>query len=318
MKRIKHLLVLGIIAMTGLLSACSAPEKPLRVALLEWPPYELAFWAREQGWIKPELARLLEYKTPAEVTRAFASGAVDIIAVTTDFALTLSDQFPEARIFIVIDASNGGDVVLSKAPVAGKQDLVGKTLAVEAGPLGTYMLTRFRDHYQLDKDDLKVEYVDLPAQVENWRDTDVDLTITYEPYRSRMLALGATEIFTSRQIPNEIVDVFLVRENLIKEREKDLKAFANAWFRAVDDLKQGKEELFTFIGERESMSADDIKYVLNNDISVPDYKQNLQLLKGEDQSFFNGLKRNESIMLKEGMITSNINHKALVTAELIE
>lgn len=318
MIKVKHLMVMGLIALGILLSSCSSPDKPLRVALLEWPPYELAFWAREQGWIKPEQARLLEYKTPAEVTRAFASGAVDIIAVTTDFALSLADKFPDTRLFIIIDSSNGGDVVLSRAPVTGKQDLIGKSIAVEAGPLGTYMLTRFRDYYQLDKNDLDVNYVDLPAQIDNWRNTDVDLTITYDPYRSRILDMGAHEIFSSRQIPNEIVDVFLVREALIKERKEDLQAFTQAWFRAVDDFKQGKEALFSFIGERESIPPEVIKTILTQDVHIPDKNENLKLLTGKDKSFFEGLKRNERIMLAEDMIKPGNNHEQLVTAELIK
>lgn len=298
-------------------SACSESKPPLRVALLEWPPYELAFWAREQGWLNPEQIKLLEYKTPAEVARAFASGSVDIIAVTTDFALSLAHQYPDTRIFLVIDASNGGDVVLSRAPVNDPADLKGKRIAVEAGPLGSYMLTRFRDHFGLDKADLSIDYVDIPAQVDHWRNTDVDLLITYEPNRSRVLDLGATEVFSSRQIPNEIVDVFLVRQATLDHRQEALQHMVEAWFKAVADLKAAKPALFEFIGQRESIPATVVKEALLEQILVPDRTKNMRLLSGQDPSFLDGLERNENSMRSAGIIGGAVDRQSLVTHKLL-
>ncbi len=300
-----------------LLSACSKPDPPLRVALLEWPPYELAFWASAQGWYNKEQIQLLEYKTPAEVTRAFATGSVDVIAVTTDFALTLAEQYPETRIVLIIDASNGGDVVLSRTPVKDKDDLLGKTLAVEAGPLGFYMLARFRDHYELSRTDLKIEYIDIPAQVDHWQNSDIDLVITYEPNRSRLIDLGAVEIFTSREIPNEIVDVFVVKDSLITSRHADLKHFVDGWFKAVEDLKAQPPELFKFIAEREDLPPEVVREIFQDHLVVPDRQENLRLLSASDSSFSNGLQRNERVMTEEGIISGKIDRKALFTDHLL-
>ena len=302
-----------------LLSECGQSTPPLRVALLEWPPYELAFWAEHNGWLDKEKVQLLEYKTPAEVTRSFASGAVDIIAVTTDFALALAAQHPETRIVIVIDASNGGDVVLSRQALDPAQSLKGKTIAVEAGPLGNYMLARFLERFSLMPSDITIEYVDIPQQVDYWMNTDVDLLITYEPNKTRLLNEGAQVIFSSKDIPNEIVDVFLVRESLIKNRKSDLMHFTHAWFKAVDDLLSNKPELFSFIGERESIPADDIRAIFT-EIYMPDVKANQALLSGQISEFIQGLKLNEQVMRDSNMLPSkvSINKDKIVSSLLVD
>lgn len=302
-----------------LISACSPSEPPLRVALLEWPPYELAFWAQDQGWLDKERVELLEYKTPAEVSRAFASGSVDIIAVTTDFALALAAQQPDTRIFVVIDSSNGGDVILSRQPVASASALRGKTLAVEAGPLGNFMLSRFLDRYGLSRSDLNIEYVDIPQHVEHWKISDVDLIITYEPSKTRILKEGAQVVFSSKEIPNEIVDVFIARESVIKNRKSDLDHFTHVWFKAVDDLHGNKPEVFSFIGERESIPADEIKAAFM-EIRVPSLDENLMLLSGKDPALFRGVELNEKVMRLSSMLPSGatINKDKLITPEIVE
>lgn len=301
------------------LSACGQSTPPLRVALLEWPPYELAFWAEHNGWLDKEKIELLEYKTPAEVTRSFASGAVDIIAVTTDFALALAAQHPDTRIVLVIDASNGGDVVLSRQALDPSQNLKGKTIAVEAGPLGNYMLSRFLNRFGLKRSDMNIEYVDIPQQVDYWKNNDVELLITYEPNKTRLMNEDAQVIFSSKDIPNEIVDVFLVRESLLQDRKSDLMHFTHAWFKALDDLLSNKPEVLSFIGDRESIPVDDIRAMFT-EIYLPDVKANQALLGGQIPDFIQGLVLNEQVMRESNMLSSrvSINKEKLVSPVLLE
>ncbi len=300
-----------------LLAGCQQEKPPLRVALLEWPPYELAFWAEQNGWMGEKHIQLLEYKTPAEVTRAYASGAVDVIAVTSDFALTLAEQFPDTRIFLVIDASNGGDAVLSRTPVANNQQLVGKTIAVESGPLGSYMLNRFMDRHQLEPGDLTINYVDIPGQLIAWQQQKMDLLITYEPSRSKLIEEGAVEIFTSRDIPNEIIDVFLIRERVMVVQKKSLSIFVNGWFKAVADLDQSDANLFHFIGEREGLPAGRVETIFK-DIAVPGINRNREFLAGVNNGFNKGLEQHETIMLKDGLMQNKINKQSLLTLDVMD
>lgn len=302
-----------------LITACAPNEQPLRVAMVEWPPYELSFWARHQGWLDHEKVELLEYKTPSEVARAFASEAIDIAALTTDFALSLSAQHPDTRIFLVIDASNGGDAVLSRQSNPTSESLRGKTIALEAGPLGNYMLSRFLNRFELERSDLTIEYVDIPQQVDHWQSSDVDLLITYEPSKTRLIEESAQVVFTSKDIPNEVVDVFLVRESVLKSRKDDLAHFSGAWFKAVNDLHEGKSELLEFIGVRESIPVSAIKAAFE-DLHVPDLAENQRLLSGQDPALIKGAMLNEQVMRLSNMLSSSasVDMKSIVTASIVK
>ncbi|MBU2862288.1 ABC transporter substrate-binding protein [Reinekea forsetii] len=295
-----------------LISGCKPKSEPLRVALLEWPPYELAFWARENNWFNEEQAVLLEYKTPAEVTRAFATGAVDIIAVTSDFALTLMEQHPDTRIFLVIDASNGGDTVLAREPLTKNDDFTNRRIAVESSPLGSYMLARFMDKFSIQDGVLDIQYVDIPGQVEAWNKSNVDLLITYEPIRSILKSQGAFEVFTSKDIPNEILDVFLIRESTITDQSKNLTAFIEGWFRAVSDLKEGKPEVYEFIGKRERIPSTVVSEIFE-DIYVSSYIDNISLLSGKNISLLQSLNQHEKIMIDKKLMGVNVDKIKLIT-----
>ncbi len=303
-----------LLLVISLLNGCEQKKEPLRVALLEWPPYELAFWAYENNWFTNENAVLLEYKTPAEVTRAFTTGAVDIVAVTSDFALTLMEQNPDTRIFIVIDASNGGDTVLSKSPMDRQSNFKGKTIGVESGPLGSFMLARFMDKFAIERAELTIKYVDIPGQEEMWDQDQLDLLITYDPIRSKLKAKGAHEIFTSKEIPNEIIDVFLIRETKLESQKENLKAFITGWFKAVSDLHENKSSLFSFIGQRENLPAGTVQSIFK-EVYVPGYAENMAQLSGKNIEFLSGLELHEKIMIEKKLMKRSVDKSKLVTNE---
>ncbi len=313
--KLKHYLILSLFVFITLLSACQPRQEPLRIALLEWPPYELAFWARANNWFTSDQVVLLEYKTPAEVARAFATGAVDIIAVTSDFALTLLEEYPDTRIIVVIDASNGGDTVLSKLPLQKGDNFNGKRIGVESGPLGSYMLSRFMEKFDIQETELTIKYVDIPGQLSMWQAEEVDLLITYDPIRSKLKSQGAYEIFSTKEIPNEIIDVFLIREQQIDTHKEHLKAFINGWFKAVEDLNSKNPALYEFIGKRENIPSEVIREVFN-DISVPSFSENLSQLS-DKKSFITNLKQHEKIMLNKKLMTKTVNKQALITTKAL-
>ena len=296
----------------ALLSGCQKQQAPLRVALLEWPPYELAFWARENNYFSSEQVTLLEYKTPAVVSRAFATGAVDIIAVTSDFALALMEDIPETRLFIVIDASNGGDTVLSKQPMKKGDSFKGKRIGFESGPLASYMLARFKEKFSINDDELKSKFVDIPGQIDMWEADEIDLLITYDPIRNKLKSQGAYEIFSSREIPNEIIDVFVIRAEAIETQKENLKAFVGAWFKAVDELHAQSPELIEFIGARENLSPSMVRDMFK-DIYVPSYSENVAYLSGNDEAFIGGFKQHEQIMLEQKMMKNVVDKHTLIT-----
>lgn len=217
----------------ALLAACTPPEPPLRIGLLEWPPYEILRLAEQLGYFPDDAVEIVEFRSPAEAVRAYVAGGVDVIALSLDVVIEFSGRDDDHRVFIVIDESSGGDAVISRVPFDDLADLRGRRIGMQAGLLAAHVLTRLLEEAGLTVDDIEVAYHDIADHAEAFDRGDVDVIITYEPIRSRLLAAGGHQVFSSAQMPGEILDVFVVRQSLIDQRPDLVRGFARGWFRAV-------------------------------------------------------------------------------------
>ena len=202
--------------------------------------------------------------------------------------------------------------MLAKQPLKKGDSFKGKRIGAESGPLSSYLLARFMDKFDIDEAQLEIKYVDIPGQASMWDSDEIDLLITYDPIRSQLKAKGAFEIFTSKEIPNEIIDVFLIREEKLESQKDNLKAFVSGWFKAVKDLNSGNPRVFEFIGMREKLSADVVREIFT-EISVPGYSENLIQLSGENKEFMAGFDQHEKIMLDKKLMATAVDKKALIT-----
>ena len=132
------LLVLGM-----LVAACTPEPAPvLRVGTNVWPGYEPLYLARELGYFEAGPVSLEEYASATDVIRAFRNHAIEAAAVTLDEALLLVDSGQRPRVVLVMDVSNGADVILGQAGMQQLVDLKDRRIGVEHGALGAYVLSR--------------------------------------------------------------------------------------------------------------------------------------------------------------------------------
>ncbi len=217
-----------------LLVACTPPEPPLRVGLLEWPPYAIAWLAVDDPALDEHGVEFVEFQSPAEARRAYLVGGIDIVALTFDYLVELSDRSDDHRALIVIDESLGGDAAISRQPVEELGDIRGLRVGIEASELGAFFASRLLDEAGLAPRDIVPVFVDFPDQLAAWDAGDVDVLLTWEPTRTELLERGGHEIFSSADIPGEIIDVFIARKDLLERRPQHVRAFAAAWFRALE------------------------------------------------------------------------------------
>lgn len=268
------LLLLAALLLTG---GCECSEgadpKPLRVGLLAWPPYELAVLARERGYFGPTDVRLVDYRSPAEVARAFRHGSVDAVALTTHYLVQLEAEYPGNVAVFVTNISHGGDSVVARK--AGS--LAGKRIGLEASPLGPYVLDRALKAQRLSRADVTLVPTDVPYLEDAYLDGEVDAAVVYEPLRSRLLAAGAVEVFDSSQVPDEIADVLIVRRETLSEKRDQLEALVDGWLRAREDFLSHPEESAALLAPREHLRPEEFVTAMRGAI-LPDRVRNRQLL----------------------------------------
>jgi len=101
--------------------------------------------------------------------------------------------------------------------------------------------------------------------------------VTYEPFLGRLVAGGGRVLFSSRQIPGEIVDVLAARPEVLRDRREDLRRLARAWFRALADYQADPAGAAAIMAAHENAGADEFLHALEGS-HVPDRRENLRLL----------------------------------------
>lgn len=298
------------------LAGCAPPDPPLRVGLLEWPPYEILRLARLSGDLPAERFELVQFWSPAEASRAYANGGIDIVALPLDYEIRLAEGRNDHRAFIIIDESTGGDAIISRRPLDSLASIAGSTIGLESSELGIHMLSRLLDHAGLTAADVDLVFHDYPDQVDAWRNGSIDLMITYEPNRSRLLQLGGQVIFSSADIPGEVIDVFIARQSQIEARNADFRRFSHTWFSAVREWEHDSQSAASQLAPRLGMTSDAFVDAMSR-VRLITLDENRRRLAGKDRVFLESIRRFAATVERNGGTAAPGDVAALFTGDAL-
>lgn len=307
------LLVLSL----GLIRCGDMPPPPLSIGTNVWPGYEPMYLARDMGWFSPHDGRMVEFEDSPEVMRALRFGAIDAAALTLDEALRLKAEGVPLRIVLVMDQSNGADVLLARPGIKTLADLKGKRIGVEIGAVGSYMLRRALDKAGLSEQSVRIVSMDVNADEAAYRDGRIDAVVTFEPERTRLIAAGAHVLFDSSEIPGEIVDVLVVRPEAASRRHRGQWAhIMGAWFHALAYLHEHPQDAARHMALRLKLSPQEVLAACGR-LRFPDMDENLRLMQGAPAPLSTVASRTSALMLDRGLIAHQPDLEGLVDPRLL-
>lgn len=228
----------NILAYAAILSSAMAAEKPsFTVAWSVYAGYDpypymgssgiLRKWADKYG----VSIRLRRFDYAASVD-AFVSKNVDACAMTNMEALDMpAAAGVDTTVTNIIDFSNGNDVVMTRKGLALK-DLGGKKVLLIDKTVSQYLLERALALNGLESLSHRLKLInttDLDIAGAFLSDNSVDAVATWKPMALQIAAApGVKTVFSSAQIPGEIVDVMAVRTEVLHRPDGSGERFANA------------------------------------------------------------------------------------------
>ncbi len=277
-----------LLALIVLLVSCVPKEKndPVKIGINPWPGYEFLYLAEQKGFFDQVgiNVSLVQLSSLSDVQRAYIAGRVDGMASTLIEAVQatqLSDR--PVKIILVPDYSNGGDVVIAKTPVGTMQDLKGKNVGVELGSLGIYFLHRALSKSGLALNDVTMANVEQIDSKEAFSQGKIDAFVSYPPISIELMKQeGMSKIFSSAEIPFEIIDSVSVDAAKIKEMPDFAEKFVQAWQLALDYYEQYPDESAHIMAEREGISAEEFKEALL-DLSILDRKKQKEIFASPEK-----------------------------------
>lgn len=308
--------LLGIAAI--LLVACSEPPPlPLNVGINPWIGYDPLVLARERRFIDRNHIRILELSSSTETLRTLRNGLLDAAAMTLDEALRLADEGAAVRIVAVLDVSNGGDAVVARAPISTPSQLKGKRIGVEDSAGGALVLARMMQAGRLNENDLLLLRLEASQHEGALRGGWVDAIVTYDPIKSRLEAEGFRVVFDSRQMPDEIVDVLVVRTDVLEQRFDDVVELVVGWERALSALRHAPADAAELFAPGVRLAPQQYLAALQNHRFSP-LAESAALLAGEPPLLATRHAGLAPLLMQLELLREPPNWGALVTDRVVE
>jgi len=252
-----HKLLITLIAVFPIALPLGAAGNPPSFTLgwsvyVGWDPYQymaksglLKKWADKYG-VSIKVQRF-DYAPSLD---AFVAKNIDACAMTNMEALDMpAAAGVDTTAIIVGDYSNGNDAVLVRHNLTLAQ-IPGKRVLLVEKTVSQYLFERAMTTNGLSNDIKRVKFVntsDSDIAGAFLSDSNQDVAVSWKPLVSQMLrGKGITKIFDSSKIPGEILDLMVVRTEVLNRPDgsgqRFAKAVAGAWYELTAQMsKPGPE-----------------------------------------------------------------------------
>jgi len=237
------------------------------------------YLARELGLYDGQPVHLVELPSSTQVMHQLRSGNLETACLTLDEAIGEMARGLNLQVVLVMDFSDGADVLLARPPIETLAQLRGKRIGVEHTAVGAILLDGALREAGLSPADVQLVYLPVDEHEAAWRKDRVDALVTFEPVSSRLLNQGARKLFDSSRIPGRIVDVLVATEAATAHHAEGLRALLDGYFRARVTMREEPERAWRLMAPRLGVAPQSVP-ALFDDIVLPDRAANRRLLSG--------------------------------------
>jgi len=304
------LVALGVLALA--VSGCMREtEPPLRIGTNVWIGNEPLYLARDLGYLQRDAVQLVEYPSASEVSRAFRNQAIDGMVISLDELFVLAVDGLQPKVVLIVDVSHGADVVVGRSGMRAMKDLTGKRVAVESGALGAFVLSRALTLNGMQASDVNMVHLESNEHPAAYKEGQVDGAVTFDPYRTQLLAAGANTLFDSSQIPGEIVDLLAVRASVLEKNPRAVQDLLTGWFKALDYLEREPKDAAARMAVREQITGEQFLRALGG-LRFPSRADNLKMLAGPPPSLVISGRQLMTLMVDAKLLRSTLEIEGLL------
>lgn len=309
MRVLSHITLMAVLL--AALGCSSKDAPPLKIGSNIWPGYELYFLARSLGDLDSKIVRLVEFSNATDVSHQLVNGNLQGALLTLDEAIRLQQSGLNLKVVQIVDFSRGGDVVMAQKALGEREELVGKTIAVEGSAVGALMLSSFAKHVDVPIEYLNAQYISVDESEKAFH-SGVDFIITFEPFRTKLVNLGAEQVFDSRSIPNLIVDVLVIREDaLSKQSISQIKHAISSFFKAKDYMHSYPKEAAKVLAKRLKITPEEVSSAYDG-IGLASLKENYEFLMIQPPTILKTVNEINKILVESKLITEPIDPVSLM------
>jgi len=228
-----------------------------------WMPWDYAArngivqkWADKYG-IKIDVVQINDY---VESINQYTAGQFDACVMTNMDALTIpAAGGVDSTALIVGDFSNGNDGIVLKGAGKTLPDIKGQKVNLVELSVSHYLLARALQQAGLSEKDVKVVNTSDADMVAAFETPQVTAVVTWNPLLAEIAAKpDTTQVFDSKNISGEILDLLVVNTEVLQANPKLGKALAGAWYETMALMSSGNEAATTALTDMAAASGTDL------------------------------------------------------------
>lgn len=237
----------------------STTGKPITMGYSSWAGWWPWAIAEEEGLFEANGANvdLIWFDGYLESMQALASGQLDANCQTLNDTISFAADAVNGMVAVLVnDNSAGNDKVVVAEEVGGVADLKGKSVALEEGVVGDFLLTLALEDAGLSREDVDIKNLETGAAASAFAAGQVDAFAGWVPFWETALSReGSKELSSSKDYPGAIPDLLVVSQQLIDEQPDQVQALVNTWFDVLAFMEENPDRAEEIMAKRASISA---------------------------------------------------------------
>ncbi|MEM6840307.1 MAG: ABC transporter substrate-binding protein [Cyanobacteria bacterium P01_C01_bin.120] len=252
-------------------TAEDAPAAEETVAILNEKPIVMGYssWAGWWPWAIAEQEGLFEqngvqveliwFDGYLESMQALASGQLDANCQTLNDTISFAGEAVNGEVAVVVnDNSAGNDKVIVAPEIETVDDLAGKSVTLEEGVVGDFLLTLALEDAGLSREDVTIQNLETGAAAAAFAAGQSDGFAGWVPFWETALEReGSKELISSADFPGAIPDLLVVTQTLIDNEPAVVQALVNTWFDILAFIDDNQESAYEIMADRAGVSAED-------------------------------------------------------------
>lgn len=241
-----------IIACTLLINSANASEKKASFTIAwsiyaGWMPWGYAGdkgivdkWAKKYG-IQIKIVQVNDYVSSID---QYTKTKFDGCVMTNMDALTMpAAAGTDSTALILGDYSNGNDAVILKNSI-DFTDLKGRSVNLVEFSVSHYLLLRALEKHKMSQRDIKIVNTSDAEIVGVLKKPAINAAVLWNPQLSFVTgnSPNVRQVFSSKEIPGEIIDMMIVNTDVLKANPDLGKALVGAWFETLQLMSQNNAE----------------------------------------------------------------------------
>jgi NitT/TauT family transport system substrate-binding protein len=267
----------ALFVLAGIYGTTLETSTSLRVGTNLWIGYQPLRIAQTSGEL-PDGISILEGRSTSSIMEALKIGTVDAATLTLDEAVRVASNGVPITVMLVLDISDGADIVIARSESIANAGPRGKRIGVEAGAVGALVLFRWLTLSGLQVSDVTIVDIAPPDHPRAFTELDVDFLVTYEPIASKSLPSTAVLMFDSSQIPGDVVDVLVVRRDRLRAQLTNVRKLKNSWFFGIGEIANRTPRALSQLSRHQDLAFDDIELILRK-LRFPSEQENAEIFR---------------------------------------